>query len=141
MPTDSTASFIFFEIVPQTKPLIVCGCHLVILAISAAVAPSLRRRNSITALFFDPSRASSFRDLAAGFACLEAGAEVFAAGFEQVWALGAAFFWLALVVAFLESAGTPNSPVLPTLLYEEGWLRAGDPHREGDHLRPQNAGG
>jgi hypothetical protein len=29
---------------------------------------------------------------------------------------------LQRVFAILESAGTPNSPVLPTLLYEEGWL-------------------
>ncbi len=55
--------FIFFEIVPEMKPLIECACHLVTLAISAAVAPSLRRSNSITALFFDPSRASGFCDL------------------------------------------------------------------------------
>jgi hypothetical protein len=29
---------------------------------------------------------------------------------------------LQRVFAILESAGTPNSPILPTLLYEEGWL-------------------
>ena len=45
---DSTVSFIFFETVPEIKPRIVCGCHFVNLAISAAVAPSLRRSNWIT---------------------------------------------------------------------------------------------
>lgn len=29
---------------------------------------------------------------------------------------------LARVFDVLESIGKPNSPVLPTLLYEEGWL-------------------
>jgi hypothetical protein len=47
----------------------VCGCQLVSLAISVAVTPSLRLNNSITAPFFDPSRASGFGDLAAGLAC------------------------------------------------------------------------
>ena len=65
---DSIASFIFLEIV-EMKPLIVCGCQWVSLAISAADTPSLRRRNSITAPFFDPSRASGLRGLAAGLAC------------------------------------------------------------------------
>jgi hypothetical protein len=84
------ASFIFFEIVPEIKPLIVCGCHLVTLAISPDVAPSLRRSSSITALF-DPSRASGFRPFAAGLACF--GAVLAAAGFSPRLALGATFFW------------------------------------------------
>ena len=74
------------------KPLIECACHLVTVAISAAVAPPYGRSNSITALFFDPSRASGFRALAAGFA--------------PVLALGAAFFWLALVVALAVPGAT-----------------------------------
>jgi hypothetical protein len=70
----------------------------------------LRRSSSITALFFDPSRASGFRVFAAGLACFGAvsfrlaGAVFAAAGFSPRLALGAAFFWLAFVVA-LAGAG------------------------------------
>jgi hypothetical protein len=104
---DSTSSFIFFEIVPEMKPLIVWDCHLVILAISVVVAPSLRRSSSITALFFDPSRASCTRPFAAVLACF--GAVFAAAGFSPRLTLGAAFFWLALVVA-LAGAGATAAP-------------------------------
>ena len=83
------ANFIFLEIV-EMKPRIVCGCQSVSLAISAAVAPSLRLSNSITAPFFDPSRASGFRGLAAGLDCFAAvcfrlaGAVFAVAGFSLV---------------------------------------------------------
>src|SRR4051794_4818008 len=85
------------------KPRMVCGCHLVIFAISAPVAPSLRRRSSRTALFFDRSRASGWLAFAAGLTVL------MAAGLPPRADLGAPFFWLAFVVA-LASAGATAAP-------------------------------
>jgi hypothetical protein len=102
------ASFIFLEIV-EMKPRIVCGCPSVRLAISAAATRSLRLSNSITAPFFDPSALPASRGLAAGLACFVAvsfrvAGAVFASGFSPVLALGAPFFWLALVVPLADGA-------------------------------------
>ncbi|MFB3828176.1 MAG: hypothetical protein ACE15B_15515 [Bryobacteraceae bacterium] len=110
---------------------------MVILVIAAAVAPSLRLSSSITALFFDPSRASGFRTLAAGLACFEAGVGVFvAAGFAPVLALGATFFWLALVVPFAGAGVTAAVPaaVLASALVMALYpfvARFGAPHASG----------
>src|ERR1039457_4038607 len=91
---------------PEMKPRMLWFCQSVALAISAIVAPSLRRRRSRTMAFFENSRGTlaSFTlaaFLLAGFslagffgaalACLAA----FLAAFWPLLALGAPFFWLA----------------------------------------------
>ena len=49
---DSTASPIFLVRLPEMKPRMLWFCQSVALAISAIVAPSLRRRRSRTIAFF-----------------------------------------------------------------------------------------
>src|ERR1017187_6590601 len=87
--------------VPETKPLIEWFCQPVALAISAIVAPSLRRRRSRMICFLLPSRGWRFSGLGAAAldAFLLAGfASFLAAAFlAPFWPLGAPL----LLVAFL----------------------------------------
>jgi hypothetical protein len=46
----------FFFSVPETMPLTVWGCHPVAAITSATVAPSARRKSSMTWACFDPAR-------------------------------------------------------------------------------------
>src|SRR5687767_2673565 len=56
---DSTVRPIFFATFPLMKPRMLWSCQSVALAISAVVAPCLRRRSSRTIAFFVPARTSS----------------------------------------------------------------------------------